>query len=53
MIERELDRHGPARRHLEEALRINPYFSAVRVRAARAALAALGEPSVEKVPENW
>ncbi|MDQ1045943.1 lipopolysaccharide assembly protein LapB [Streptomyces sp. V4I2] len=53
MIERELERHGPARRHLEEALRINPYFSAVRVRAARAALTALGEPSVEKVPANW
>ncbi|MFE9440922.1 tetratricopeptide repeat protein [Streptomyces sp. NPDC006602] len=48
MIERALKRHGSARRHLEEALRINPYFSAVR--AARAALAALGEPSMEELP---
>jgi tetratricopeptide (TPR) repeat protein len=53
MIERALKRYGPARRHLEEALRINPYFSAVRVRTARAALAELGEPSVEELPASW
>ncbi|WP_405614468.1 tetratricopeptide repeat protein [Streptomyces sp. NBC_00076] len=50
VIERELGRYGPARRHLQEALRINPYFSRVHVRAARAALAELGEPSVTDVP---
>ncbi|KOG36486.1 hypothetical protein AQJ84_33820 [Streptomyces resistomycificus] len=50
MIEKELKRHGSARRHLEEALRINPYFSPARARAARAALAQLGEPSLRKLP---
>ncbi|CAM5743862.1 Tetratricopeptide repeat protein OS=Streptomyces alboniger OX=132473 GN=CP975_13170 PE=4 SV=1 [Streptomyces alboniger] len=50
VIERELGRYGPARRHLQEALRINPYFSPVHVRAARAALAELGEPAVTDVP---
>ncbi|MET8075871.1 tetratricopeptide repeat protein [Streptomyces sp. NPDC005303] len=43
MTERELKQYAPARRHLQEALRINPYFSPVRVRAAREALAALGD----------
>ncbi|MFE9772903.1 tetratricopeptide repeat protein [Streptomyces sp. NPDC005931] len=46
MIERELGRHGAARRHLREALTINPYFSPPRVEEARAALARLGEPPV-------
>jgi tetratricopeptide (TPR) repeat protein len=50
MIERELERYGPARRHLQEALRINPYFSPLHVRAARAALTALGEVPDEEVP---
>ncbi|MEU6356034.1 tetratricopeptide repeat protein, partial [Streptomyces sp. NPDC047072] len=50
MIERELGRDASARRHLEEALRINPYFSPLRVREARRALAELGEPSVTDVP---
>ncbi|WLW54661.1 tetratricopeptide repeat protein [Streptomyces sp. YU58] len=50
MIERELGRYGPARRHFQEALRINPYFSPVQVRAAREALTELGEPSLE-VPD--
>ncbi|MGW0336172.1 tetratricopeptide repeat protein [Streptomyces sp. NPDC003011] len=50
VIERALERYGPARRHLQEALRINPYFSPVHARAARAALAELGEPSVADVP---
>jgi tetratricopeptide (TPR) repeat protein len=51
MVERALGKEGPARRHLQEALRINPYFSVGQVRAARAALRALGEPSVEDPPE--
>ncbi|MGW2518151.1 tetratricopeptide repeat protein [Streptomyces sp. NPDC001617] len=52
MIERELKQDGPARRHLQEALRINPYFSPLGVREARAALAGLGEPPDEKVPDE-
>jgi tetratricopeptide (TPR) repeat protein len=53
MIERELERDGPARRHLQEALRINPYFSPLQVRAAREALTALGaEPEAADVPES-
>lgn len=52
MIERALERYGPARRHLREALRINPYFSPLRVPQARAALARLGEPSVAAGPES-
>lgn len=51
MIERELKLAGPARRHLQEALRINPHFSPTRVPLAEAALAALGEPSVKDVPD--
>ncbi|MFI6933428.1 tetratricopeptide repeat protein [Streptomyces sp. NPDC050287] len=50
MIERGLGRYGPARRHLQEALRINPYFSPLDARTARAALSELGEPSVADVP---
>ncbi|WP_435612540.1 tetratricopeptide repeat protein [Streptomyces sp. bgisy159] len=50
MIERELGRTGPARRHLAEALRINPYFSPVHAPAARAALTALGEPPDVRAP---
>lgn len=51
VIERELKRYGAARRHLGEALRINPYFSPLHAPAARKALAELGEPSVTEVPE--
>ncbi|MFH9863084.1 tetratricopeptide repeat protein [Streptomyces sp. NPDC017202] len=51
MIERQLRREGAARRHLEEALRINPYFSPLHARTARTALVALGEPSVARVPD--
>ncbi|WP_282699247.1 tetratricopeptide repeat protein [Streptomyces sp. CC219B] len=47
MIERALGRSGPARRHLQEALRINPYFSVRHAREARLALRELGEPSLE------
>ncbi len=42
-IERALGQNGPARRHLAEALRINPYFSPLLAPMAREALAALGE----------
>lgn len=51
MIERSLGREGPARRHLDEALRINPYFSPLYAPAARAALEELGEAPVGEVPE--
>ncbi|MFH8606653.1 tetratricopeptide repeat protein [Streptomyces sp. NPDC018029] len=43
-IERELGWYGAARRHLREALRVNPYFSPLGVPAAKKALKALGEP---------
>jgi tetratricopeptide (TPR) repeat protein len=46
-IERDLDLAGPARRHLAEALRVNPYFSPLLVPQAHQALAALGEPPVQ------
>jgi|GEM_PF-194072 len=52
MIERELRQDGPARRHLQEALRINPYFSPLGVREARATLTALGEPPDVPVPDQ-
>ncbi|MFD3440970.1 tetratricopeptide repeat protein [Streptomyces sp. NPDC058685] len=42
-IERELGLWGPARRHLAEALRINPHFSPLLAPLATDALAALGE----------
>ncbi|MDQ0713699.1 tetratricopeptide (TPR) repeat protein [Streptomyces luteogriseus] len=51
MIERKLKRYGAARRHLTEALRINPHFSPLHAPAARAAAEALGEPPDEGVPE--
>ncbi|WP_234439570.1 MULTISPECIES: tetratricopeptide repeat protein [Streptomyces] len=41
-IERALDQTAPARRHLAEALRINPRFSPLHAPRASAALAALG-----------
>lgn len=51
MIERELEMPGAARRHLQEALRISPHFSPLRVPLAEQALRELGEPSVEDVPD--
>ncbi|MGW3914819.1 hypothetical protein ACWEBX_25325, partial [Streptomyces sp. NPDC005070] len=51
-IERDLGLSGPARRHLTEALRINPYFSPLLAPAAREALTALGEPSAGGPPEE-
>ncbi|MEU7411719.1 tetratricopeptide repeat protein [Streptomyces sp. NPDC042638] len=50
MIEGELERYGPARRHLQEALRINPYFSVLRVPEAREALQELGDVPDEPPP---
>ncbi|MEV6594016.1 tetratricopeptide repeat protein [Streptomyces acidicola] len=46
-IEYALERPGPARRHLAEALRLNPYFSLLHAPVAREALGELGEPSDE------
>lgn len=43
-IERALEQSGAARRHLGEALRINPYFSPLLAPVAQDALNALGEP---------
>ncbi|MGW5657710.1 tetratricopeptide repeat protein [Streptomyces humi] len=51
MIERDLDEDAPARRHLQDALRFNPYFSPLQAPVARSALAALGEqPPEEPLP---
>ncbi|MEU9455223.1 tetratricopeptide repeat protein [Streptomyces sp. NPDC048277] len=51
MIERDLELDAPARRHLQDALRINPYFSPLQAPAARTALATLGqEPPEEPLP---
>jgi tetratricopeptide (TPR) repeat protein len=52
LIERDLGMSGPARRHLTEALRINPYFSQPLVPEAQQALAALGEPPAGGPPED-
>jgi tetratricopeptide (TPR) repeat protein len=51
MIERELDQEASARRHLQEALRINPHFSPLAVPAARTALQELGDVPDEPLPE--
>ncbi|WP_329221043.1 tetratricopeptide repeat protein [Streptomyces microflavus] len=45
VIEQQLAQYGPARRHLEEALRTNPAFSPLDAPKAREALETLGEPS--------
>jgi hypothetical protein len=50
VIEGELERYGAARRHLQEAARINPWFSPLDAPRLRRALAELGEPSVEGPP---
>ncbi|MFJ2934074.1 tetratricopeptide repeat protein [Streptomyces sp. NPDC087219] len=50
-IERALEEHGPARRHVAEALRINPHFSPLLAPRAAEAVAALGEPS-EELPKE-
>ncbi|MFI8517255.1 tetratricopeptide repeat protein [Streptomyces sp. NPDC085481] len=46
-IERALDDYGPARRHVSEALRTNPYFSPRLAPRAREAVTALGDPPDE------
>ncbi|MFD7979954.1 tetratricopeptide repeat protein [Streptomyces sp. NPDC059071] len=46
-IERALEDHGPARRHLAEALRTNPSFSPLFAPRAQQAVKALGEPPDE------
>ncbi|MFF9043506.1 tetratricopeptide repeat protein [Streptomyces parvulus] len=51
VIEKELERYGPARRHLREALMINPHFSPLRAPEAERALKELGEPSEEGPPD--
>ncbi|WP_069773392.1 lipopolysaccharide assembly protein LapB [Streptomyces sp. LUP30] len=51
MIERDLGAEGPARRHLREALQINPYFSPLLGPVARAAAGQLGdEPAPAELP---
>ncbi|WP_320782255.1 tetratricopeptide repeat protein [Streptomyces sp. CRN 30] len=52
MIERGVGKYGAARRHLREALVINPYFSPLHVREVRGALDALGEPSFDGSPSR-
>ncbi|MFE3030112.1 tetratricopeptide repeat protein [Streptomyces canus] len=52
MIEQASQQYAPARRHLREALQINPYFSPSGVRATREALAALGDVPDEGLPEE-
>ncbi|MGW2812830.1 tetratricopeptide repeat protein [Streptomyces sp. NPDC001415] len=44
VIERDLGQFGAARRHFQDTLRTNPYFSPVLAPKANEALAALGEP---------
>ncbi|MFG2885353.1 tetratricopeptide repeat protein [Streptomyces sp. NPDC048297] len=51
IIERELDQDSSARRHLKEALQINPYFSPLQAPAARSALRELGDVPDEPVPQ--
>ncbi|MGW0968725.1 tetratricopeptide repeat protein [Streptomyces sp. NPDC002516] len=51
-IESDLGLPGPARRHLAEALRINPYFSPLLAPQAREALAALGDPPAGGPPDE-
>ncbi|WP_210593519.1 lipopolysaccharide assembly protein LapB [Streptomyces sp. GESEQ-35] len=50
MIEGESELYGPARRHLQEALRINPYFSPWGAPSAREALRGLGDPPADEPP---
>jgi tetratricopeptide (TPR) repeat protein len=50
-IERALGDHGPARRHIDEALRTNPNFSPLLAPLAREARDALGEPAAGGPPD--
>ncbi|MFD8771880.1 tetratricopeptide repeat protein [Streptomyces sp. NPDC059916] len=47
-VERKLGLDGPARRHIGEALRINPTFSPLLSPLAKEALAALGDPPADR-----
>ncbi|MFF4898314.1 tetratricopeptide repeat protein [Streptomyces sp. NPDC001068] len=52
MIERDLELDASARRHLQDALRINPYFSPLQAPVARATLSTLGDqPPNEDAPQ--
>ncbi|MEU9157235.1 tetratricopeptide repeat protein [Streptomyces sp. NPDC048417] len=52
MIERDLDLDASARRHLQDALRTNPYFSPLQAPVARATLTTLGDqPPNEEPPQ--
>lgn len=52
MIERDLELDASARRHLQDALRINPYFSPLQAPVARATLSTLGDqPPDEEAPQ--
>lgn len=53
VIQRELEDYGPARRHLEEAVRTNPAFSPLAAPLARQALDALGEPPPGGPGDLW
>ncbi|WP_338697027.1 tetratricopeptide repeat protein [Streptomyces sp. Q6] len=52
-VERELGLYGPARRHIGEALRINPAFSPLLAPRAREAMEALGEPPEGGPEQMW
>jgi hypothetical protein len=47
-VERKLALDGPARRHIGEALRINPAFSPLLSPLAKEALTALGDPPADR-----
>lgn len=52
-VERDLGLYGPARRHIGEALRVNPSFSPLLAPQARQALAALGDPPEGGPEQMW
>jgi tetratricopeptide (TPR) repeat protein len=52
VIERELEEKASARRYLQDAMTINPYFSPLQASKAKAALAALGDPPREEAPDD-
>ncbi|MFK4110782.1 tetratricopeptide repeat protein [Streptomyces sp. NPDC002176] len=52
MIEYELERYGSARRHLQDALLVNPAFSPLWAPEARAALTDLGEVTGGPLPAD-
>ncbi|MFJ8827239.1 tetratricopeptide repeat protein [Streptomyces sp. NPDC102467] len=52
-VERELGLYGAARRHIGEALRINPTFSPLLAPRAQQDLAALGDPPTGGPEQMW